>query len=62
MGGGGDGASALCKPVTAETDCGRWLAAAYSDTTLITQFDGDEPDWKAPQVRYGGEPTWVQIF
>jgi len=45
------------EPVTAETDCGRWLAAAYSDTTLITQFDGAEPDWKNPQVRHGGAPT-----
>ncbi|MFF4716552.1 ATP-grasp peptide maturase system methyltransferase [Streptomyces eurythermus] len=45
------------EPVTAELDYGRWLAAAYSDTTLITQFDGDEPDWKAPTVRHGGAPT-----
>ncbi|MFC8494790.1 ATP-grasp peptide maturase system methyltransferase [Streptomyces sp. NPDC057235] len=45
------------EPVTAELDYGRWLAAAYSDTTLITQFDGDEPDWKNPQVRRGGAPT-----
>lgn len=45
------------EPVTAELDYGRWLAAAYSDTTLITQFDGDEPDRKSPQVRHGGAPT-----
>ncbi|MEU7729641.1 ATP-grasp peptide maturase system methyltransferase [Streptomyces sp. NPDC040724] len=45
------------EPVTAEGDYGRWLSAAYSDTTLITQFDGDEPDRKAPQVRHGGAPT-----
>ncbi|MEV5239010.1 ATP-grasp peptide maturase system methyltransferase [Streptomyces cinnamoneus] len=45
------------EPVTAETDYGRWLAAAYSDTTLITQFDGDEPDWKEPAARHGGAPT-----
>ncbi|QNP70639.1 SAM-dependent methyltransferase [Streptomyces roseirectus] len=45
------------EPVTAELDYGRWLAAAYSDTTLITQFDGEEPDWKAPVVRHGGAPT-----
>jgi methyltransferase of ATP-grasp peptide maturase system len=45
------------EPVTAELDYGRWLAAAYSDTTLITQFDGDELDWKAPVVRHGGAPT-----
>ncbi|MER6628779.1 ATP-grasp peptide maturase system methyltransferase [Streptomyces sp. NPDC000987] len=45
------------QPVTAALDQGRWLAAAYSDTTLITQFDGDEPDWKAPAERHGGAPT-----
>ncbi|MFJ3976199.1 ATP-grasp peptide maturase system methyltransferase [Streptomyces sp. NPDC090021] len=45
------------EPVTAELDYGRWLAAAYTDTTLITQFDGDEPDWKQPSPRHGGAPT-----
>jgi methyltransferase of ATP-grasp peptide maturase system len=45
------------EPVTAELDYGRWLSATYSDTTLITQFDGDEPDWKNPAVRHGGAPT-----
>ncbi|MFI1564974.1 ATP-grasp peptide maturase system methyltransferase [Streptomyces sp. NPDC020490] len=45
------------QPVTAALDHGRWLAAAYSDTTLITQFDGDEPDWKDPAERHGGAPT-----
>ncbi|MFF5715846.1 ATP-grasp peptide maturase system methyltransferase [Streptomyces buecherae] len=45
------------EPTTAELGYGRWLAAAYSDTTLITQFDGDEPDWKQPAVRHGGAPT-----
>ncbi|GGV78209.1 SAM-dependent methyltransferase [Streptomyces griseoloalbus] len=45
------------QPVTAALDHGRWLAAAYSDTTLITQFDGDEPDWKNPAERHGGAPT-----
>ncbi|MGA6160679.1 ATP-grasp peptide maturase system methyltransferase [Stenotrophomonas sp. NPDC087984] len=45
------------EPVTAELDYGRWLTAAYSDTTLITQFDGDEPDWKTPHPRHGGAPT-----
>jgi methyltransferase of ATP-grasp peptide maturase system len=44
-------------PVTARTDYGRWLAAAYRDDTLITQFDGDEPDWEKPAVRHGGTPT-----
>lgn len=47
----------LWEPVTAALDYGRWLAAAYRDTTLITQFDGDEPDWKAPIARHGGAPT-----
>ncbi|MET8945365.1 ATP-grasp peptide maturase system methyltransferase [Streptomyces sp. NPDC004542] len=45
------------EPVTAELDHARWLAAAYSDTTLVTQFDGDEPDWKRPAARHGGAPT-----
>ncbi|MFH7336443.1 ATP-grasp peptide maturase system methyltransferase [Streptomyces sp. KHY 26] len=45
------------EPVTADLDYGRWLAAAYSDSTLITQFDDQEPDWAAPRVRHGGAPT-----
>ncbi|MFE1247488.1 ATP-grasp peptide maturase system methyltransferase [Streptomyces sp. NPDC058735] len=45
------------QPVTASRDEGRWLAAAYSDRTLITQFDGDEPDWEDPAERHGGAPT-----
>ncbi len=45
------------QPVTAALDHGRWLAAAYSDTTLITQFDGDEPDWEHPAEQFGGAPT-----
>ncbi|MFE7116019.1 ATP-grasp peptide maturase system methyltransferase [Streptomyces sp. NPDC057654] len=45
------------EPVTAELDHSRWLTAAYSNTTLITQFDGDEPDWKNPVERHGGTPT-----
>jgi methyltransferase of ATP-grasp peptide maturase system len=45
------------EPVTAELDYGRWLAAVYSDTTLVTQFDGEEPDWRAPVPRHGGAPT-----
>ncbi|MGW2134289.1 ATP-grasp peptide maturase system methyltransferase [Streptomyces coelicoflavus] len=44
-------------PVTSKLDYGRWLAAAYSDTTLITQFDGEETDWEQPAVRHGGAPT-----
>ncbi|MGP3734336.1 ATP-grasp peptide maturase system methyltransferase [Streptomyces sp. GDS52] len=45
------------QPVTAARDHGRWLAAAYSDATLITQFDGDEPGWESPAERLGGAPT-----
>ncbi|WP_017582493.1 ATP-grasp peptide maturase system methyltransferase [Nocardiopsis valliformis] len=42
------------EPVTERTDPERWLSAAYSDQTLITQFDGQEPDWTNPEVRHGG--------
>ncbi|MFJ9346863.1 ATP-grasp peptide maturase system methyltransferase [Streptomyces sp. NPDC101237] len=45
------------EPVTADSDPRRWLAAAYSDATLITQFDDREPDWSVPEVRRGGTPT-----
>jgi methyltransferase of ATP-grasp peptide maturase system len=45
------------EPITAEVDYGRWLLAAYSDSTLITQFDDQEPDWSAPRIRHGGAPT-----
>ncbi|MEU9597639.1 ATP-grasp peptide maturase system methyltransferase [Streptomyces sp. NPDC048109] len=45
------------EPVTSRLDYGRWLAAAYSDITLITQFDGEETDWEQPAVRHGGAPT-----
>jgi methyltransferase of ATP-grasp peptide maturase system len=45
------------EPVTADLDRSRWLAAAYSDATLITQFDDREPDWSVPEVRHGGAPT-----
>ncbi|MFJ1595351.1 ATP-grasp peptide maturase system methyltransferase [Streptomyces sp. NPDC088261] len=45
------------EPVTAGLDYDRWLAAAYSDSTLITQFDSDEPDWRQPATRHGGAPT-----
>ncbi len=45
------------EPVTADIDYGRWLAAAYSDTTLVTQLDGEEADWRQPAVRHGGAPT-----
>ncbi|GAA4241905.1 ATP-grasp peptide maturase system methyltransferase [Actinomadura meridiana] len=45
------------EPVTAATDTRRWLKAVYTDTTLITQFDGGEPDWGHPVTRAGGAPT-----
>lgn len=45
------------EPVTAELDGERWLSAVHSDTTLITQFDGEEPDWENPSVRHGGAPS-----
>jgi hypothetical protein len=39
-----EGGLTVWEPVTAERDHDRRLAAAYSDTTLIGQFDGAEPD------------------
>ncbi|MGH3159801.1 MAG: ATP-grasp peptide maturase system methyltransferase, partial [Streptosporangiaceae bacterium] len=45
------------EPVTATTDPDRWLAAVYTNETLITQFDNDEPDWASPQPRTGGAPS-----
>ncbi|WP_433892244.1 ATP-grasp peptide maturase system methyltransferase [Streptomyces sp. CA-111067] len=45
------------QPVTAATDHDRWLAACYADETLITQFDGEEPDWDQAAVREGGAPS-----
>lgn len=45
------------EPVTATIDSDRWLQAVYTDQTLITQFDGDEPDWRHPAPRIGGVPT-----
>ncbi|PRX98099.1 ATP-grasp peptide maturase system methyltransferase [Allonocardiopsis opalescens] len=45
------------EPVTAATDPDRWLRTVYTDTTLVTQFDGDEPDWEHPAPRTGGTPT-----
>lgn len=47
----------LWQPVTAASDYGRWLATAYSDETLITQFDGTEPDWDQAIERAGGAPS-----
>ncbi|MGW6456685.1 ATP-grasp peptide maturase system methyltransferase [Streptomyces sp. NPDC055078] len=45
------------EPVTAELDPERWLTAAYTDQSLVTQLDGDEPDWDNPEPRDGGSPT-----
>ncbi|WP_323372463.1 ATP-grasp peptide maturase system methyltransferase [Streptomyces katsurahamanus] len=45
------------EPVTAALDPERWLRAVYEDQTLVTQLDGDEPDWKHPAPRDGGIPT-----
>ncbi|MEU0742540.1 ATP-grasp peptide maturase system methyltransferase [Streptomyces sp. NPDC006134] len=45
------------EPITAELDRDRWLTAAYSDMSLVTQFVGEEPDWSDPHVRRGGTPT-----
>lgn len=45
------------EPVTATTNPQRWLQGVYTDQTLITQFDGDEPDWNNPPPRIGGAPT-----
>lgn len=47
----------IWEPVTEAIDRERWLTAAYADETLITQFDGDEPDWDKPEPREGGAPT-----
>lgn len=51
------GGLTVWEPFTERTDTQGWLAAAYSDETLITQFDGDEPDWEHPTPRDGGAPT-----
>ncbi|MFI0367759.1 ATP-grasp peptide maturase system methyltransferase [Actinomadura sp. 1N219] len=47
----------IWEPVTEALDRERWLKAIQADTTLITQFDGDEPDWDHPVPRIGGAPT-----
>lgn len=39
------------EPVTARIDHRRWLAAVYSNITLVTQLDGAEPDWDHPVPR-----------
>ncbi|MGW4030393.1 ATP-grasp peptide maturase system methyltransferase [Streptomyces sp. NPDC004838] len=45
------------EPVTARLDPDRWLSAAYTDQTLVTQLDGEEPHWDNPTPRDGGSPT-----
>ncbi|MGH3241126.1 MAG: ATP-grasp peptide maturase system methyltransferase [Spirillospora sp.] len=47
----------IWEPVTEALDRHRWLTAIDTDTTLITQFDGDESDWDRPVSRVGGAPT-----
>ncbi|MEU3222594.1 ATP-grasp peptide maturase system methyltransferase [Streptomyces sp. NPDC006976] len=34
-----------------------WLTIAYSDQTLVTQFDGDPADWRAPAPMSNANPT-----
>ncbi|MBC2874734.1 MULTISPECIES: ATP-grasp peptide maturase system methyltransferase [Streptomyces] len=34
-----------------------WLRQAYSDETLVTQFDGQESDWDDPKPVSGAHPT-----
>lgn len=51
------GGLTIWEPVTPKTDRSRWLTAVYTDQTLITQFDGKEPDWDRPVSRVGGAPT-----
>ncbi|MGX2997193.1 ATP-grasp peptide maturase system methyltransferase [Streptomyces sp. JNUCC 64] len=45
------------EPVTAALDPERWLTAVYTDQTLVTQMDGDKPDWDDPGPREGGSAT-----
>ncbi|GAA2259974.1 ATP-grasp peptide maturase system methyltransferase [Streptomyces amakusaensis] len=45
------------EPVTAKLDPERWLAAVYTNQSLVTQLDGDEPDWDRPEPHGGGSPT-----
>ncbi|MFJ4689304.1 ATP-grasp peptide maturase system methyltransferase [Streptomyces sp. NPDC088789] len=45
------------EPVTAALDPERWLTAAYTNQSLVTQMDGEEPDWDKPEPRDGGSPT-----
>ncbi|MBB5123058.1 methyltransferase [Streptomyces eurocidicus] len=45
-------------PVTPElSGVKEWLRQAYTDETLITQFDGREIDWTDPQPISGAHPT-----
>ncbi|MFE7129926.1 ATP-grasp peptide maturase system methyltransferase [Streptomyces sp. NPDC057638] len=45
------------EPVTATLDPERWLTAVYTNQSLVTQLDGDEPDWDHPEPHDGGSPT-----
>ncbi|OKH99832.1 methyltransferase [Streptomyces sp. CB02923] len=45
-------------PVTADlVGVEEWLRQAYSDNTLVTQFDGQEIDWSDPKPIIGAHPT-----
>jgi methyltransferase of ATP-grasp peptide maturase system len=55
--GKGNAGLPLWEPVTEKLDPGRWLMDCYRDQTLITQFDGEEPDWEHPASRTGGAPS-----
>ncbi|MET9428216.1 ATP-grasp peptide maturase system methyltransferase [Streptomyces sp. NPDC003036] len=45
-------------PVTRElVGVDEWLRLVYADESLITQFDGHEPDWTDPQPMSDANPT-----
>lgn len=47
----------LWEPVTAKLDHQRWLDTTYTDISLVTQLEGDEPNWDDPTTHDGGSPT-----
>lgn len=47
----------ISEPITAKLDYERWLDTVYTDTSLATQIDGDEPNWDHPEPYEGGTPT-----
>ncbi|MET9429819.1 ATP-grasp peptide maturase system methyltransferase [Streptomyces sp. NPDC003036] len=45
-------------PISAElVGVGEWLSIAYSDQTLVTQFDGRPLDWSGPKPVSNANPT-----